>query len=105
MRKLDFAYAKTMMQISCAVTAQLISAFVFATWLVQSLYLLNPKFQASSLFLFLYSPLVGNPKGLFSHNAAHMVILGCTRVYITVYILAPKHLLWVHVGTTCMWWF
>ena len=33
-------------QISCAVTAQLISAFAFATRIVQS-----PKFQASSLFL------------------------------------------------------
>ena len=30
-RKPDFAYAKTKAQISCAVTAQLISAFVFAT--------------------------------------------------------------------------
>ena len=28
--------------------AKLISAFVFATWIVQSLYFLNPKFQASS---------------------------------------------------------
>ena len=43
-----FAYAKTKTQISCAVTAQLISAFVFATWIVQHLYFLNPKFQASS---------------------------------------------------------
>ena len=29
-------------------TAKLISAFVFATGIVQSLYVLNPKFQASS---------------------------------------------------------
>ena len=29
--------------------AQLISAFVFATWIVQSLFYLNPKFQASTL--------------------------------------------------------
>ena len=34
------------MQISCAVTAQLISTFVFATQIVQSLFL---KFQASSV--------------------------------------------------------
>ena len=33
-------------QISCAVTAKLISAVVFATWIVQSLYYLDPKFQA-----------------------------------------------------------
>ena len=42
------AYAKTKTQISFAVTAKLISAFVFATWIVQSLYFLNPKFQVPS---------------------------------------------------------
>ena len=40
--------AKTKTQISFAVTAKLISAFVFAIRIVQSLYYLNPKFQASS---------------------------------------------------------
>ena len=53
-RKPDFAYAKTKAQISCAVTAQLISAFVFATRIVQFLFYLNPKFQDSSLLLWLY---------------------------------------------------
>ena len=37
-------------------TAQLNSAFVFASWIVQSLYFLNPKFQASNHLLWLYSP-------------------------------------------------
>ena len=60
-RKPFFAYAKTKTQISCAVTAQLITAFVFATHIVQSLYLLNPKFQASSYLLWLYSPVCGRP--------------------------------------------
>ena len=41
-------YAKTKTQISFAVIVKLISAFVFATWIVQSLYFLNTKFQASS---------------------------------------------------------
>ena len=50
-----FAYAKTKTQISFAVTAKLISAFVFATRIVQSLYYINPKFQASSHVLWLYS--------------------------------------------------
>ena len=50
-----FVYAKTKTQISFAVTTKLISAFVFATWIVQSLYCLNPKFQASSHLLWLYS--------------------------------------------------
>ena len=36
---------------SCAVTAQLISAFVFASRIVQSLFFLNPKFYDSSLLL------------------------------------------------------
>ena len=35
-------------QISFAVTVKLISAFVFATWIVQFLYFPNPKFPASS---------------------------------------------------------
>ena len=42
--------------ISCAVTAQLISAFVFATRIVQFLFFLNPKFQAASFLLKLYRP-------------------------------------------------
>ena len=54
-RKPAFAYAKTKTQISFAVTAKLISVFVFATRIVQSLYFLNPKFQASSHLLWSYS--------------------------------------------------
>ena len=46
-----FAYAKTKTQISFAVTAKLISALVFATQIVQSLYFLNMKFQVSSYLL------------------------------------------------------
>ena len=75
-RKQFFAYAKTKTQISFAVTAKLISPFVFATWIVQSLYFLNPKFQASSHLLWLtahfVSDLVGNPEDRFSHNKAHI---------------------------------
>ena len=50
-----FAYAKTKTQISFAVTAKLISAFVFAIWIVHFLFFLIPKFQASSHLLWLYS--------------------------------------------------
>ena len=39
-----FAYAKTKTQISFEVTAKLISAFDFATWIVQDLYFLNTQF-------------------------------------------------------------
>ena len=44
MRNPAFTYAKTNTQISFTVTAKLISAFVFAIRIVQSLYYLNPKF-------------------------------------------------------------
>ena len=41
---------------SCVVNAQLISAFVFATKIVQPIYFLNLKFLATSHLLSLYSP-------------------------------------------------
>ena len=79
MRKPVFAYAKTKTQISFAVTAKLISVFVFATRIVQFLYFLNPKFQASSHLVWLYSlvcvGLVGNPEDRFSHNEAQLCML------------------------------
>ena len=40
----QLAYVKTKAQISCAVTAQLISAFVFTTRIAQFLFFLNLKF-------------------------------------------------------------
>ena len=46
-----FSYAKTKTQISFAVTAKLISGFVFTTRIVLSNYFLNPEFQASSHLL------------------------------------------------------
>ena len=55
------AYAKPKAQISFAVTAKLISAFVFATQIVQSLFFLNPKFQVYSLLLWLYSLICVGP--------------------------------------------
>ena len=61
MRKPFFAYARTKKQISCTVIAQLISAFVLATCIVQFHYFLNPKFQASSHLLWLYSPVGVGP--------------------------------------------
>ena len=44
-----------------SVTAQLISAFVFASQIVQSLFFLNPKFQVSNNLLLLYSPVCVEP--------------------------------------------
>ena len=72
-----FAYAKTKTQISFVVTAKLISALVFTTWIVQSVYLLNPKFQASSHLQWLYSLVCVRPGQIphcwFSHVAAHRI--------------------------------
>ena len=65
------------MQISFAVTAKLICAFVFATCLVQFLYFLNTKFQASSHLLWLHSPVCvrpgRKPEDRFSHHEAHFI--------------------------------
>ena len=56
-----FASAKTKAQISFTVTAKLISAFVFATQIVQFLFFLNPKFHASSHLLCLNSSVCVRP--------------------------------------------
>ena len=55
-----FAYVKTKVQISCAVTAQLISTFVLAAQIVQFLFL-NLQFQAASPVLWLYRPVCISP--------------------------------------------
>ena len=59
-------------------TAKLISVFVFATRIVQSLFFLNPKFQASSHLVQFYSLVcVGtgrNPEDRFSQNEAHFTM-------------------------------
>ena len=60
MVKQQSACAKTKTQISFAETLKLISAFVFATRIVQFLIFLKPKFQASSL-LRMYSLLCVRP--------------------------------------------
>ena len=63
------------MQINFAVTAKLISVFVFfATQIVQYLFSLNFKFLAISsdcAARFVWD-LVGNPEDRFSHNEAHI---------------------------------
>ena len=71
-----FTYAKTKTHISCTLTAQLISAFVFTIRIVRSLYYINPKFQASSHLLWLYRPVGAGysrkPEDRFSHNEVHV---------------------------------
>ena len=69
---------KTKAQISFVITAKLISAFVFATRIVQFLLYLTPKFQASGLLLKLYRPVcvrfVRKPHCCFFHEAAQIIL-------------------------------
>ena len=51
---------------------KLISTFVFATRIVQSLYFLNVKFQASCHLLWLYSLVCIGPGRKLSQTDAHM---------------------------------
>ena len=72
-----------------AVTVQLISAFVFAIRIVQFLYYLNPKFQASSHLLWLYSPVCVGParkprRPVFSQRGSFVV----ADVIVNVLVLA-----------------
>ena len=80
-----------------AVTAQLISAFVFANRIVQSLFFLNPKFQAPSQLLWLYSPVCVGPgrkprrpvfsqRGLFEpfRDSATIMILATYGTLVTM---------------------
>ena len=72
------SYAKTKTQISFAMTAKLISAFVFDTRIVHFLFFLNLKSQASSHVLCLCSSAcvrpVRKPNCLISHEAARMLV-------------------------------
>ena len=75
---------KTKTQISFAVTAKLISAFVFATRIVQSLYFLFPKFRASSHLVWLYSPVCVGParksrRLVFSQRGSYVYVFMCVR--------------------------
>ena len=62
MRKPDFVYAKSKTQISCAVTARLISAFAFAPQIVQFLFYLYQTFQDSNFLLRLYMSVCVRPE-------------------------------------------
>ena len=101
-RKPAFAYAKTKTQISFAVNEKLISAFVFATPIVQSLYFLNPTFPVSSYLLWSYSPVCVRPgrkprRPVFSQRGSY-------RLHIQNFKLMAVVCVGVHAGLclTCM---
>ena len=67
------------MQISCAVTAQRMSDFVFAIRIVQSLYYIIRNFKPLAIFCgctaWFVSDLVENPEDRFPYNEAHLWLL------------------------------
>ena len=73
---------------------QLISSIVFATQIVQFLFFLNPKFQASSCLLWLYSPVcvgpVRKPHCWFSHKTAQLLFEIVSCIFESPYI-STKH--------------
>ena len=75
------------------VTAKLISTFVFATQIVQSLYLLNRNFESLAIFCActaqFVSDLVGNPEDGFSHDAAHISQKNREGVYLMILVNSP----------------
>ena len=70
MRKPVFAYAKTKAQITCAVTARLVSAFVFAAKIMQSLFFLKSLVIFCGCTAKSVSDLAGHPGDRFSRDAA-----------------------------------
>ena len=87
------AYAKTKAQISFAVTAKLISAFVFATRIVNFFFFLNPKFQVSNHLLWLYSPVCVGPgrksrRPVFSRRGSYYIYMIANRQKLQFVILS-----------------
>ena len=65
-----------------AVTPKLISAFIFATWIVQSLFCLNPNAQVSSHLLWLYSLVCVRPgrkprRPVFFQRGSYTIVKNC----------------------------
>ena len=86
---------KTKMQISCAVTAQVISAFVFTTQIVQFLIYLQTKFQAFSFLLGLYRSVFVRPgkksyRPVFSHSGSN-IFTSCYDVKEIQLEIVKKH--------------
>ena len=77
----------------CAVTAQLISAFVFATWIVQSLFSFKPLNIFYSCTAWFVSDRVGNPKDQFSHNEAKIHCVCIPHLSLHVNTLAKQLIL------------
>ena len=83
----------------------MISAFVFATWKVQSLYFLNPKFQASSHLLWLYSPVCVGPgrkprRPVFSQRGSNNDQFCFSRILLWIVIV----FYYFNINGSLAWW-
>ena len=94
----NIAYAKTKAQISFAVTAKLISAYLFATWIAQFLYFLNPKFPTSCHLQCLYSSVCVGP--VENHIIGFVMM---RRIYCKVIIMV-RHETLIMVGYETVPW-
>ena len=87
------------MQISFAVTAKLICAFVFTPWIVQFPFFLNLKFQSSSLLLNLYRPVCVAPgwkpqRQVFSHWGSNNISLISANIQLKLGVYRRELLKW-----------
>ena len=98
---------KTKAKIRWRVTTQLISTFVFTQSIVQSLYFLNPKFQACSHFLWPYSlvcvGLVQNSKDVLSCDMAHTRAIALQNQQTIFYVPSKSPDQPVHVPSINVW--
>ena len=79
MIKHDFCICEEKAQMCCPVSAQLMSAFVFATWIVHSLCFLNP-FKSSVAAVWFVLDLIGKTEDRFSCEAVQLELS-----YVTVW--------------------
>ena len=113
-RKPAFCICKNKDEDQLVVTAKLISAFVFAIRIVQSLYFLNPKFQASSRLVWLYSLVCVGPgqkprKPVFSQQGSfNKVSLNQKVLYkflVTVIDFWPLYALIISIDCRYLIWY
>ena len=106
--KTRFLPMRKQVQISFAVTAKLISAFVFATRIERFLFFPYPKFQVSSHLLYLYSSICVRPgrksrRPVFSHCGSFNLLPLPSQVCTVPLSLHAPHDMSHLVGKPTMW--
>ena len=80
-------------------TAKLISAFVFANYIVHSLYFLNPKFRASNHLLWLYQAVQPGLCGTWSETPKTGFLT--TRLILELIVSGHVYLLLLYLYYKC----